>query len=486
MTSHAGTDLQPPSFSPRRGSLDDLAAFMSERRKRGKPPGDFAQFEEELHQRVMAVERELLAEELARGDIDAEAVEVDGVSYRRAVRSIGHYQTAAGVVQVERTLYRPRGKARKGAQSLSPLDLQVGIVEGRWTPRAAKQAAWVVAHLTPGQGAEMFERLGQMTPSRSSLERLPKGLNAGWEAQRSELESALRKDEHVPEQARVVALSLDGVMAPMRDGGAKAKRAQAADEGKLTRGPAGYREVGCGTLSFYDEERELLRTVRMGRMPESGKATLKSMLKAELGNALAERPDLTLVALADGARDNWSYLQGEVLDLLDEAHRKVAILDFFHACEHLSAAFGAAYGEGTVQARNKFDAYRRILLEDPRGVDKAIGALAHLHKRFPKRAKIESVLKYFRTHRHMMRYAEYEEAGLPIGSGVIEAACKTLVTQRMKNSGMRWSNDGGQAILNLRSWAQSDRFDRAWALIAARYKAEVHTLANVVSLPIAS
>lgn len=456
---------------------------MSERRKRGKPPTDFAQFEEELHDRVMAVERELLAEELSRADIDAEAVEIDGVSYRRSVRSVGHYQTSAGVVQVERTLYRPRGKAKEGARSLSALDRQVGIVEGRWTPRAAKQAAWVVAHLTPAQGAEMFERLGQMTPSRSSLDRLPKKLNAGWEAQRSELDAALRADEHVPEEARVIAVSLDGVMAPMRDGQAKAKRAQAAKDGKFTCGPAGYRELGCGTLSFYDEDRELLRTVRIGRMPEPGKATLKSMLKAELGDALAERPELTLVVIADGARDNWNYLQGEVLDLLGDAHRKLAILDFYHAAEHLSAAFGAAYGEGSIQARNKFDVYRRVLLEDPKGVHKAISALTHLHGRFPKRAKIESVLKYLRTHRHMMRYAEYQEAGLPIGSGVVEAACKTLVTQRMKNSGMRWGNDGGQAILNLRSWAQSDRFDRAWALIAARYHARVHTLANVVSIP---
>jgi len=84
----------------------------------------------------------------------------------------------------------------------------------------------------------------------------------------------------------------------------------------------------------------------------------------------------------------------------------------------------------------------------------------------------------------MMRYAAYKAESLPIGSGVIEAACKTLVTQRMKNSGMRWGHEGGQAILTLRSWAQSERFDRAWALIASEYRLEVTTLANVVRLPV--
>jgi hypothetical protein len=59
---------------------------------------------------------------------------------------------------------------------------------------------------------------------------------------------------------------------------------------------------------------------------------------------------------------------------------------------------------------------------------------------------------------------------------VVEAACKTLVTQRLKRSGMRWRDDGGQAILTLRAFCQSDRFDRAWRLIAETYR-------SVVSLP---
>jgi hypothetical protein len=59
-----------------------------------------------------------------------------------------------------------------------------------------------------------------------------------------------------------------------------------------------------------------------------------------------------------------------------------------------------------------------------------------------------------------MAYAEMKVQGLPIGTGVTEPACKTLVAQRFKQSGMRWGHEGGQAILNLRGWAQSERFDR--------------------------
>lgn len=86
--------------------------------------------------------------------------------------------------------------------------------------------------------------MGNMAPSKSSLQRLPMDLQAQWEADRVTAECALQQGEHVPDEAVTVAISLDGVMAPMRDGSAKEKRKQAADNGQLTRGPAGYREVG--------------------------------------------------------------------------------------------------------------------------------------------------------------------------------------------------------------------------------------------------
>ena len=81
-----------------------------------------------------------------------------------------------------------------------------------------------------------------------------------------------------------------------------------------------------------------------------------------------------------------------------------------------------------------------------------------------------------------MRYAEWKRDGFMIGSGVVEPACKTLVAQRLKLSGMRWSHKGAQAILTMRGWDQSDRFDEAWALVAATYQREVHVLANIVDL----
>jgi len=261
----------------------------------------------------------------------------------------------------------------------------------------------------------------------------------------------------------------------MKDGEREAKRARSRAAGKQTKGPAGYQEAGCATLSFYDIEGERLATVRMGRMPEPKKATLKSMLAAEVHAALDERPYLTVVKVADGARDNWTYLDA----LVPEG---TVVVDFYHAAEQLKAALDAAYGEGSAKGQAQFKKLRHVLLEDEDGVAKVIRALIYLRNKHPRRKRIGKVLRYLRRNRDRMRYAELRAQYLPIGSGVVEAACKTLATQRLKRSGMRWRHDGGQAVLTLRALVQSARFDHAWTLLSDTYRKVVEIPHNVVEL----
>ena len=83
-----------------------------------------------------------------------------------------------------------------------------------------------------------------------------------------------------------------------------------------------------------------------------------------------------------------------------------------------------------------------------------------------------------------MRYAQMTARDLPIGSGIVEAACKTLVTQRMKRSGMRWRHEGGQAILTFRSLIQSGRFNAAWGLVSQTYTKTVVPPDNIVVFPV--
>lgn len=119
---------------------------------------------------------------------------------------------------------------------------------------------------------------------------------------------------------------------------------------------------------------------------------------------------------------NWSYL-GAVLP------QGIEIIDFYHACEHLKAAFDAAYGENSSRSKAQFEKYRHLLRDEHDGVEKVIRALCHLRDTHPRKRKLSTELAYFRRHRHRMRFAKVQAQNLPIGSGVVEAACKTLATQ---------------------------------------------------------
>jgi hypothetical protein len=391
--------------------MDQLQDFLRQRREAREPVEDLTAFEQELHRLFVAAEREALGHELARFDLDVPAIEVDGERYHRVLRWATTYTSAVGPVRVERSLYR----SAQGGQALCPLELRDGIIEGSWTSLAAQQATWVVAHLTPKEGEELFALLGNMTPSKSTLDRLPKALSVHWEAQRPHFEATLRHQEAVPDEAVAMAVSLDGVMAPMKDGERHAKRQRALAQGQSPSGPAGYQEVGCVTISYYDRHGERLCTRRMARLPEPHKATLKSQLTAEVIGALLQRPDLRVVKVADGTPDNWSY-PGETLPF------GVEVLDFYHATEQLGTALRTAYGEGTRLYQARGEALRTVLRDDPQGVDKVIGALERLRTRYPRRQAIHKALAYFREHRHRMRYADLQARHLPIGSGVVEVS----------------------------------------------------------------
>ena len=158
--SHMSDVLQTPA-------LWRLAQYIREHQEpwqQSEFPPDLERFERELHEHVMAVERDLLADELGRYDVTADEVTVEGVSYRRSLESPQTYVSAAGPITVTRHLYRPAGRSTK---SIGPLELGAGIVQGLWTPRAARQGAFVMAHLTPRESALLFEELGGMQPSRS-------------------------------------------------------------------------------------------------------------------------------------------------------------------------------------------------------------------------------------------------------------------------------------------------------------------------------
>jgi hypothetical protein len=142
--------------------------------------------------------------------------------------------------------------------------------------------------------------------------------------------------------------------------------------------------------------------------------------------------------------------------------RSVQILDFYHACAHLWTVARCRWGQdgpGSLSGAQWMEAQRTFLLADD-----VASVLSSLQDWQPCTAEGHEIarkaLGYFAQHASRVRYHTFSEAGFHIGSGVVEAGCKSVVQSRMKGCGMRWSRPGAEAMLQLRAaWCSENGAD---------------------------
>jgi len=143
--------------------------------------------------------------------------------------------------------------------------------------------------------------------------------------------------------------------------------------------------------------------------------------------------------------------------------RATKVVDWWHASEHIWAVAKAVYGEGTAAAEGWAQARCDELWK---GQWSALeSAMEQLESSQDETRKlIQQEQQFFHNHKGRMDYPHYRHRGLPIGSGSVESACKNVVGARCKQSGMRWTEQGAQAVLSLRTELLSRRWDQAWEL----------------------
>jgi hypothetical protein len=182
-----------------------------------------------------------------------------------------------------------------------------------------------------------------------------------------------------------------------------------------------------------------------GEEMQNGKETLFALLSDDVvrRNRGHRRP---LVCLLDGERALWDKRQ-------EFFPHSIGVLDLYHVMEKLWLAAHAWHAEGSDAAETFVTARLQLLLEG-----KVTQVIAGLRRRLQthvlsneKRRAVQNVIRYFKNNRAHMRYDEYMAAGFPIGSGVVEGACRHVVKDRMEQSGMRWTVPGAQALLDTRS-----------------------------------
>ena len=218
----------------------------------------------------------------------------------------------------------------------------------------------------------------------------------------------------------------------------------------------GYRETMCGTLSFYNSKGDRMHTIYTACAPEYGKSGFDSVMDMELERVKKQYPKLFYIGLADGAKNNWTYL---------ESRTQVQVLDFFHATEYLSNVSGVIQKDD-FKRREWLSQACHDLKHKNKGAKLILREIKEYRAQISNASDLDildKTITYFQNNMDRMNYAKYEKLGYPIGSGVTEAACKVVAKQRKSNSGMRWTIDAAQHILLIRGLICTEgRWQQFW------------------------
>jgi len=337
---------------------------------------------------------------------------------------------------------------------VTPFDNELGITPYQKHSSELKQMACILAVFIP------YNIASSLLKTIAGVEICPKTIwnwvqRAGrqvMEKLKSELENL--NNEHKPEQENIdpeisllpMLIGGDGVLVPFRPKSGTA-------EGKTV-----WREVKTGIISRIME-----KTTKKGKKIS---VTVRRRLTAVLGDITELQSRLwllslkegilnaeTIVWLSDGGRGFWG--------LFKNIYSKSAqgILDFYHAAQNLWKGAKAMFDGRTKNAREWFEKARhnlragnstKVLDEIKKNSENIEGESRKIS---------ENLYTYLKEHKNHIEYDKYKDSGLPIGSGMVESACKWLIQQRFKCVGMRWSEDGFNHLLHLRLLWVNGKYD---------------------------
>lgn len=397
-------------------------------------------------------------------DIDVPVVIIGGLRYTRVGRCEGSYHTMAGSVSVERSLYRQSGErgGQPGGRVVDAVSLRAGVVGDGWLPQTARAMSHAVQQGTSREAAATARELGRLPYARVSFERVAHLVGALAVADHQDIEDALIDAVEVPAEACSVSVSLDRVSVPMEEPRPRpvGRPKKGAPKRPVERV---FRMAYCGTVTLHDQDGAGQYTIRYGCMPGGDILGLRDRMVADVATLRSKRPDLKIQLLCDGAPEMWKLLEdGFIPKFGDELER---LVDLYHLTGKLSAA-ARVLEDAAAAASELVGGWKQALLHRSRaaagilqeliasGCDEGVGADHPVHE----------AITYLQSHgceTNRMDYARACQLGLALGSGNVEATCKSLFEMRMKRCGARWKNDTGQHIVQLRAFALSNRWEPA-------------------------
>ena len=404
-----------------------------------------ANTEQKLQHGLREVGRELWSftlNRLAQAEELPPRVRIGHDEYRRRPPSRLRLSTLFGVVNVSRFLLEP---LQEGERCIFPFDLRLGVEAGHVSAPLAEKIARLAANCTQ---SEVREQLRTDHRAELSVDRLRRVVASISEAvvpfiQPAQVALLLRWLEQAERSTGrhrpTLAVGRDGCDLPILH-------------------EHEYKVGSVATVSVLDRRGKRLGTIYLGVMPEAGQTTLTRQLTALLQAVLLKSATVPrLVYLTDGGYHETSYFR----TLRQMRHPRTGdrltwerVIDFFHVCEYVTRLGEVLFGKGR-RASAWAHKMRHWLRDKPNGACRVIhSAAAHCVGRYltkKEEKEYRTCLNYLRRRIRLADYHGLRKRGLPIGSGITEAACKIVFTQRFKRSGMKWLRESGQHVLTLRT-----------------------------------
>lgn len=336
---------------------------------------------------------------------------------------------------------------------------------------AEDQIAWMGKEGAFEQAAKNLKHLGLFEVAASTVRDICNRLGKVVR-DRTEHQAAQQYCGGVATEEKVsrLGISIDGVMLGRID--PQHRKRKSEKKGKV-RGKKAlehfYHEVKTLVVFEFNKAGEALR--KTYHATQDRIEGFREMVSLEAQKRGVQAADV-LVFVGDGAAWVWKTAQ----TLFPEATQ---ILDWYHAMEHIWAVGRAKFGNKEKElwawvAKRETELYQgkvQAVIDAIRLVSEELGrpdeTLSEQARALDPRWIVHRNVGYFEENRERMNYPAYRAQGLPIGSGVVESACKHVVASRCKRAGMRWDESGAENILALRCLALNDRWDTAWQKVAA-------------------
>jgi hypothetical protein len=337
-----------------------------------------------------------------------------------------------------------------------PVDMELDVENTEFSPGVRRMQAMVGQEAPFNHGREQIKVLAGLEVTTKSVERTAEAIGADIaQGEQQEIRKAVQLDLPViiGEPIRILYVQMDGTGVPV------VKKETEGRKGKTDGQPAHTREVKLGcvfTQTTWDEEGYAIRdpdsttyTGAIETAEEFGKRIYVEAWKRGWGRAEKK------VIMGDGAEWIWN---------LADQHfpGAVQIVDLYHARQHLWDLARRLYPNDAVNQKAWMKVHQKRLLDKGK-IEKLVLSLRSTESTNPEvLGKIRTEADYFERNAERMRYPKFRREHLFVGSGVIEAGCKTVIGSRLKQSGMFWTVRGANAIIALRCCHLNDRFEDYW------------------------